>query len=348
MPAELYENQQIPLETLDKLRDLKGSKIGQDPLWLDLLSRSFDYPGYLLLQQSNDLQIENALLLAKVRPYLRSSALISLPFLNTSGLIKKSLQNDQLVDKLKEIMTTESLDYIQIRDDQAYEHPDLTISTEKVTFILELKDSEKLWDNFSAKVRNLIRKGIKPGFKYSIYSGQELNNQQVRDFYQIISRSWHEHGSPCFGIDFFQELVNTFNNQVYICFLHDKEKIIASGLVMEKNGHTEIIWAATLKSYKRTAANMLLYWKTIEYLAQQNFKTFDFGRCSKDSGTYQFKKQWGGKEVQQYWYYLYHDQHKQTLPKKSKFKILLTTIWKNLPYRLCTFLGPRIVKYLPV
>ena len=93
---------------------------------------------------------------------------------------------------------------------------------------------------------------------------------------------------------------------------------------------------------------MLLYWNVLEYACEQGFKTFDFGRCTPDSGTYRFKKQWGAEASQLYWHYWLRNggEPPRLNPANPKYHFAVSA-WRRLPLALANRLGPLIVRNLP-
>ena len=61
-------------------------------------------------------------------------------------------------------------------------------------------------------------------------------------------------------------------------------------------------WAACSKEHFALCPNMLLYWETIRTACADGFARFDFGRSTRQSGTYRFKRQWGAQEEPLFWY----------------------------------------------
>ena len=116
---------------------------------------------------------------------------------------------------------------------------------------------------------------------------------------------------------------------------------------MAHKDRLEIPWASTLKKHNATSVNMLLYWEVLSWAIKQKYKIFDFGRCSKDAGTYKFKAQWGATPTPLYWdYHLLTGEMPQLNTKNAKYTLLINT-WKKLPIFAANLLGPHIVKYLP-
>jgi hypothetical protein len=93
---------------------------------------------------------------------------------------------------------------------------------------------------------------------------------------------------------------------------------------------------------------MLLYWEVLKYAIGRNFRQFDFGRSSRDSGTFRFKQQWGARPSQLYWHYWLKEG--ATLPALNpdnpKYALAIKT-WRLLPLYMTIRLGPLIVKNLP-
>ena len=94
--------------------------------------------------------------------------------------------------------------------------------------------------------------------------------------------------------------------------------------------------------------NMLLYWRVLKFAIENKYRYFDFGRSSKDSGTYRFKQQWGAKPKQCYWHYWLKDNTElpSLNPNNSKYKLIIS-LWKKTQYYVTKHIGPSIVKNLP-
>jgi hypothetical protein len=93
---------------------------------------------------------------------------------------------------------------------------------------------------------------------------------------------------------------------------------------------------------------MLLYWEVLKAAVEKGYTIFDFGRSTRDGGTYRFKKQWGAVEYPFYWHYwLRHGPElRQLNPTSAKFRVAVK-LWQRLPLSLANRLGPALVKSLP-
>ena len=93
---------------------------------------------------------------------------------------------------------------------------------------------------------------------------------------------------------------------------------------------------------------MLLYWSILKYAIDTGYTRFDFGRTTKGSGPYRFKKQWGAQREELAWHYVL--KRGSGLPKinpeNPKYR-LAVNVWRRLPMPIANLLGPQVVKYLP-
>jgi hypothetical protein len=107
-------------------------------------------------------------------------------------------------------------------------------------------------------------------------------------------------------------------------------------------------WAASLAAYNRLAPNMLVYARFMERAIAQSITRFNFGRCTPDSGTHRFKRQWGGRDEALWWYQLSSGAGEAATPSPDHGAFSLgPRLWKHLPVPIANRLGPRIVRFIP-
>ena len=149
--------------------------------------------------------------------------------------------------------------------------------------------------------------------------------------------------------NFFKTILDELPDNAKIIIIFSKEDIpVAAAFIIHYKRMMEIPWAATLRKYDRLSPNMLLYFEVLKYAIKQQCSLFDFGRCTKDSGTYRFKKQWGGEEKVLYWYYMLKPNQEipEVNPNNPKYQMAIR-VWKKLPLFLTKMVGPSIVKNIP-
>jgi len=91
----------------------------------------------------------------------------------------------------------------------------------------------------------------------------------------------------------------------------------------------------------------VLYWAMLEDACRMGAAAFDFGRSTRDSGTYVFKKQWGCDEVPLVWEYLLPPGGSlpELRPDSSKYR-LMVACWRKLPVGAARLIGPYLISKL--
>jgi FemAB-related protein (PEP-CTERM system-associated) len=155
-------------------------------------------------------------------------------------------------------------------------------------------------------------------------------------------------GTPVYPRRFFAEILAAFPAQAKVFVIDIADKPVAAGFVLTHRSTAEIPWASSLREANRTGANMLLYWAVLRDAVAAGLTRFDFGRSTRDSGTYRFKEQWGARPQQLRWHYWLPvgEALPHLNPANPKYRTAIA-LWRKLPVPVANWLGPHIVKYLP-
>jgi len=221
----------------------------------------------------------------------------------------------------------------------------LVEKSHKVTFFLDLPDSEDvLLKSFKAKVRSQIKRPLREDM-YAKSGGLEL----LDNYYKIFSYNMRDLGTPVYSKKFFKSILQNLPDNSKIIIVYSKHKVpVASAFLLMHRDTVEIPWASSLREYNKFSPNMLLYWEVLKFCINNGYKKFDFGRCSPDTGTHRFKKQWGGVEKQLYWHYFLNQKDKlpDLNPNNPRYNLLIK-IWQKLPVFATNFIGPHLIKNIP-
>jgi FemAB-related protein (PEP-CTERM system-associated) len=188
----------------------------------------------------------------------------------------------------------------------------------------------------TAKVRNQVKRGREANFQID-WGGSEL----LDSFHSVFSQNMRDLGTPTYGRGFFAAILRQFPESTELCVVRDGPKPIAGALLLQGRGVTEVPSASSLREYRKSNANMWMYWNLIERSAERRQEIFDFGRSTMDSTTYQFKKQWGAQPVPAEWQF---HVRKGAINPNYRWKIAL---WRKLPVAITRRLGPMIVRGIP-
>ncbi len=311
--------------------------------WRDVVQRSFGHETFYLMAKEKG-QVVGILPLVLQSSLFLGSFMTSLPFFNYGGICgDDETTAKSLFEESKVIARQKKAEYVEFRH---YIKDGLNLPTKKtkVTMKLQLSEnSQETWQRLSGGIRNRIRKAEKSNLKVTL-GGCEL----LDDFYRVFSINMRDLGTPVYSKGFFLNILKKFPENTKLFTISWNQETIASSFTIGFKDSIEVPWSSALKKYKHFCPNMLLYWKMLEYACQHGYKYFDFGRSSVDSGTYEFKRQWGAQPKQLYWQYWLKNggELPQVNPSNPKYKLAIKT-WQMMPVWLTRFLGPVIAKNLP-
>lgn len=312
--------------------------------WNQIISRTFGHSvKYIVLKKAGE--IAGILPLTEFRSRLFGQFAVSLPFINYGGpLLAEAELAGPLHAFLAEMRARNKYDYIELRFDSLRETA-LPSKRHKVTFFLDLPgDSEELWNSLKSKLRSQVRRPMKEEMTARA-GGMEL----LEEFYRVFAMNMRELGTPVLPKVFFKNILENFPGNAFITVVYTRERqaVAASFLIGYKNV-MEIPWASSLRDFNRLSPNMLLYWESLKLAIEKGCNRFDFGRCTPDSGTYRFKKQWDAREHPLCWAYVLPNGDKlpELNPENEKFALAIK-IWTKLPLGVTKILGPQIIKNIP-
>ena len=318
--------------------------LSRRPEWQAILSAGLNHQPYAIEVVVRD-RTFGYLPLAFVESRLFGRFLVSLPYLNSNGVIAAAPDVQRiLLDRTVTLAEELNADHVELRHETAIDHDAFPgLLTSKVHMRLTLPDTiEKLWKGFDSKLRNQIRKGEKTDFKPA-WGGLD----QLDAFYDVMSRNMRDLGTPIYGRRLFEEILTTFPNDAELCILRDGAKPVAGALLLHGPGVTEVPSASSLRDYNASCVNMVMYARLLERAVERRQTIFDFGRSTADGPTFKFKKQWGARPSPTAWQFHYRTgRSTEVRPDDARYRRLIR-IWQRLPVKLTQVLGPPIVRGIP-
>ncbi|QSP96547.1 FemAB family PEP-CTERM system-associated protein [Marinobacter salinisoli] len=289
-------------------------------------------------------QIVGVLPVVQLKSALFGNFMLSVPYFNYGGILSENRDVAQkLILAAESWRVAEQSEHIELRH-LAESGLGLRKRSHKVTFWLPIPDDvADLWRSFKPKLRAQIRRGQRDLNDLSI-GGLEL----LDEFYRVFAINMRDLGTPVYGRHFFHNLLDSLGDKAWLVIGRIDGQAVTCALLTGFGDRMEIPWASSLRQVGQTGANMAMYWRILEFAGQQGYRYFDFGRCSPESGTYNFKRQWGAQEIPMHWDYVVPDTGGLPAlnPDNPKFKLLIQ-VWKRLPLWVTKCVGPKIVKSLP-
>lgn len=307
-----------------------------------VIEKSFNHKTHYLSIINENAEIQGVLPIIELNSKLFGHSLVSIPFFNYGGMLysNKTARKLLLSGAIKHSKAI-GAEHIEFRD--CFKQDDLASKENKVTMMLYFPNTqEELWSQLGTKLRAQIKKAEMNNLQVKI-GRQEL----INDFYSVFAQNMRDLGTPVYSKQFFQHMLNQ-NGSANIVVIYYQQKAVSTGFVIGWKNTMEIPWASTIRSANKFGSNMKLYWEILKFALSQGYEIFDFGRSSKNTNTFRFKKQWGSTPHPLYWHYWLPNNYPlpEINPSNPKFKLFIWG-WKKLPLFISNWLGPKIVKFLP-
>jgi serine/alanine adding enzyme len=311
--------------------------------WKEAIEETFGHKTHYLAA-TDGTEIKGVLPLVHMKSRLFGNFLVSMPFFSYGGVLANTSETrEALLAKAAELGSELGVSHIELRQCSALEMT-WRVSTPKVTMELPLPARvEELWKSLSSGMRNKVRNGQKAGFRIE-WGGAEA----VGTFYKVFSTNMRNLGTPVYPQAWFANMCKHFPNETKILTLWDGDRAVASGFVSCYRNIVELPWSATLPEFRKKHSAILMYWTLLEWAITNGFKLADFGRCTKGSGVYEFKKHWNSEERPLHWYHWLAAGAgvPELRPDNPRYR-LATNVWKRLPLAVANLIGPRIVRSIP-
>jgi len=109
-----------------------------------------------------------------------------------------------------------------------------------------------------------------------------------------------------------------------------------------------VYYAASDPAYNDKAANTFMYFDHIRWASQHGYRTFDFGRCKRETGVFEFKRHWATsmRELPYETILLRRNEVPNYSPANPKFRLAIQ-MWKKLPLPVTRMLGPQLIRLFP-
>ena len=322
----------------------RPAPLARDPRWLGVLREGLGHEVFGIEARRQG-KLVGYLPLAHVESLLFGRYLVSLPYLNSNGVIAHD-DDAALALVTRAVALTDELAarHLELRQERRIDHPALDgVLTSKIHMRMPLPNSaDALWKRFDPKVRNQIRKGEKHGFGVQ-WGGPEL----LGPFHAVLAENMRDLGTPVYGRELFRAILHAFPHDAELCVLSAGHKPVAAALLLHGPGTTEVPTASSLRAYNPSCVNMLMYRHLIERAVARGQAEFDFGRSTADGPTFKFKKQWGATPSPAVWQYATRGNAPGEMrPDNPKYERLIR-IWRRLPVAMTRALGPTIVRGIP-
>lgn len=310
--------------------------------WKDIVETSFNHkPHYFIAEEKE--KIKGVFPLFHVKSLLFGNFLVSVPFVVYGGICADNSEvYNLLLEEGKKLARQLGVDYLELRNLEQNEY-NLPIKDLYVTFRREIfEDIDENMSVIPRKQRRMIRVGINNGCQ------SKIGKEHLKEFYDIYAHSLRNLGTPVFPYSLFKNIMRVFDDACKILSVWHQGRMVAAVMTFFFKDIVMPYYGGALRDSFRYAVNDFMYWELMKYGCENGYKTFDFGRSKRGTGSYDFKRHWGFEpEPLPYQYYMVKQKETPNLsPLNPKFKPLIS-LWKRMPLPITKAIGPRIIKYIP-
>ncbi len=309
--------------------------------WKTVLDEVFRHRTHYLIAE-RDGGIVGVLPLAEVKTLLFGHAFTSLPFGVYGGVAATEAGAISALHRAAQDLAERSgVSHLELRNraprEETWPRQELYVTFRKDI----LPDVEANMLAIPRKQRAMVRKGIRHGLTGRI-------DASIDRFFRLYADNVRRHGTPALSRRYFETLQRVFGDDCEVLTVTDARGVPLSS-VLSFYFRDEVLpyYAGDDVRARAVAANDFKYWELMRRACERGCKVFDYGRSKRDSGSFDFKKNWGFEPTPLFYEYrLYRcEEVPQHNPNNPKYRALIA-LWRRLPTPVANALGPYLVRGL--
>jgi FemAB-related protein (PEP-CTERM system-associated) len=309
--------------------------------WKNVVEKTLNRPCFSLMARRND-RITGVFPISWIRSRIFGSSLASMPLAVYGGICSEdSDSHDALLKAGSDLARRLGAQYLEMRNRAEPFPTSLPGRDLYVTFTQDLSPGpDKLLQGLPRDTRYAVRKSIKAGLEWT----EDLT---LGEFYEIYAQGVHRLGTPVFSRGLFECLRAEFP-QSRVFAVRKGKQAIAGVFCLYFRDQVLPYYAGALPEFYKDSPNNFMYWSLMAQSCQEGFRTFDFGRSKKGTGSFQFKSAWNMQVTELPYRYMLNRAKEvpHMSPVDSKFR-LPVEMWKRLPFGMTKILGPLLIRRIP-
>lgn len=312
--------------------------------WRDVLAKTNGYKTYYLLVR-NEARLVGVLPLFLVRSFLLGHTLTTPPGSLCADSVAAAAA---LIDHGRGLARRVGAKRLVLQDSRQMWPGDVQTSSHHVHWLVDLRGGEEsLWTGFDGNIRRQVRKARRNELTVDI----DRTGQALEPFYDVFSRFTRQAGTPVFGRNFLQAIIDTFPARFNIAVVYRAGQPLAAYFQLELGQVMYGMWGAALPEFLSLRPVYLAFWEIMSHAATRGFHCLDMGRSPAGSNASKFKGQWGGvcRPIYQQVAILNGQASanvSQRLQSDGRMQ-WLRRIWPKIPLPLTRYLGPKLRRHVP-
>jgi len=310
--------------------------------WKAVIEEALGRRCHYLLAESGG-AIRGVFPISSARSVLFGKSLVSLPLAVYGGVCSDDRESHaSLLDAGGQLGREMNVQYLELRNFSEPFPCDLPGRDLYVTFTQDLTPGpDALMRALPRDTRYAIRKSLKADLEWT-------EDVELAEFYDVLAQSFRNLGTPIFPKRLFEALRREFPRHCRIFGVRKGRELIASVLCFYFKDQVLPYYAGARPEYFTLAPNNFMYWKLICQSYDEGYRTFDFGRSKRGTGSFQFKSAWSmDVKPLPYRYLLVRAREvPQLSAADAKFQLAVRA-WKRLPLAAAKLIGPSVIRRIP-
>ena len=344
MPIEIYELERREEKEWD-VYVLKhpNSTFFHQIGWRNVVQETYKHkPIYLVAKEDGN--IKGILPLFLMKGVIFGTKLVSVPFAPYGGVCADDeMAEKMLIEEAIRVAEEYDVDYLELRTISGNNVKGFITQSLYVTSILKLdRNPDVVWNE---RLKRNKRKAIVKSEKRNLSIEW---TDRVDDFYKIYASNMRDLGSPVHSKKFFENIIHEFPDESKVSVVKRDDVVIYAAFYLFFKDTVINSWSSTREEYRKYYPTDFGIWNVIKYCCERGYRYYDFGRSQVNSSNLEFKRRWSAETKPLYYqYYLKNAKEAPNFtsmnPKRQKF----AGIWKKLPLKMTTAIGPLIRKKIP-
>lgn len=309
--------------------------------WKEVVERSYKHRCVFLFAEENG-EVRGVLPLVHINSPFFGNALVSNAFCVIGGPAAVTVAARMALDaeavRLAEELGVDHLEYrlaAPVHDDWAC-NADLYVNFAKVLD----PEPEKNLLAIPRKQRAVVRKGLKAGLTAEI-------DPTVDRFFRLYSESVRNHGTPVHSKRYFASLKAVFGDRCEIVTVLEGATPVSTVMNFYFKETVLAYYGGGAPRAREVAAFDFMYWDIMRRGCESGVRIFDYGRSKRNTGSFDFKKNWGFTPQPLYYEYklLRRKDVPHVNPLNPKYRLFIS-LWRRLPLGIANTFGPLLARQL--
>jgi CelD/BcsL family acetyltransferase involved in cellulose biosynthesis len=333
--------------------------IYHDPLWFEVLRRSYGYEFVGIGCEGPDGNLCGVLPLFRTRGLLTGRRLSSLPHTPVAGpLAADSDTMNCLLQAAVERAQADGGAHLQIKSassqlSQVAE--DLTGRDWEPTYVIELPSDPEAVRFGNSRNHSRIKWAVNKAMKKGVEVRAAESEAELQTWYRLYLETMRPRAVPPRPYDFFLSLWEVLRPRGHMRLLlaeqetADARTVIAGSVFLAYGQTTQYAFTGASRASLSLRPNDIIQWHAIHDACAEGHRWYDLGEVSAgDQGLADFKRKWGGEPQPLHRYYYPAPRELETgmLGRSTRPRRLASAAWARLPLGATAVFGKWLYLYL--